>query len=308
MKGVHFWWARPNVGNPNGLFEDFRMIQMMISALYWKKYNEEIVLYCDTNTKEFLNEFGISELYDEIKTDLVDNIPNHINTNIYYDALKFYVFNDIKEEFCHLDTDLIYKKRFIPKNIFQYLHREKIGYPIYPHPSLFLKEEDVNLFGNDWEEEYTPNTAFFYSKKSEIFEELFEQSQKYFNIDYVHNVDELDEYSVKLLFVAQRLLGKILEKNGLIDNYMVNDVWLPFITDWTTTDKPSNWDEHAHIQHLWMRKVTYMNNITIYHDDIVRMLDEIKFNFPQYFDSAFEIVKKHNNWFKNIPKPYTHLL
>ena len=71
MRIVH---ARKKVFISDYAFENkFILLTWILSIIYWKKYNNDIVLYTDNETLENIKKFGFETLYDEINTDLFEN-------------------------------------------------------------------------------------------------------------------------------------------------------------------------------------------------------------------------------------------
>jgi hypothetical protein len=108
----HSYVPHKEINHPSlkGIIWKEEMYPQLLSVLMAKKNYGNISMYTNTFTKKQLKDIGLP--YDYVNTSLLDREKS--GTYSYY---KLKVYEEIKEEFLHIDTDTILFKHFDFKNI-----------------------------------------------------------------------------------------------------------------------------------------------------------------------------------------------
>ena len=80
MIGYHIYFQRDKKSTGNLI--DFSA--HLASILFWKEHYGPIRLYCNSNFLESIKEYNLDVLYDEINTEILDNIPNKRSLKKYW--------------------------------------------------------------------------------------------------------------------------------------------------------------------------------------------------------------------------------
>jgi hypothetical protein len=99
MLGIHTVYTpvdRKVIGPIHDMMQ-FESVTMILSALYWKKLQGPIKLYCDRTFYEYISNLGIVDLWDEIDTETLENLDPDINHDVFWAYSKMYV-NSLQTE------------------------------------------------------------------------------------------------------------------------------------------------------------------------------------------------------------------
>lgn len=304
IKGVHVWWTKPAMRNKvNYYMPDYQLITLMLSALYWKKNYGEIVLYTDKAMVEFLKKTGIYDLnlWDEIDTDVVENIPEVINPNIYWAGAKLFVEKQLEPPFVMLDTDAYFKDyyEFDFNMDMMYFHLEDMVYPHYPPPKLFIDKYpnlkmDIPRFAT--------NVATLFINNKELLTEYTHHAIE-FMMQPEHNIEKhYDPFSVRIIFVEQVLLPILLQNR--IGKYkskpIIKDIFLTMFKEeqrfYRNPFGESNlYDEILpKIEHIWGNKFLISNDANEYFDFMLEQTEKLN-EFKEAFNcflNAREIINE----------------
>lgn len=85
----------------------FESITMILSCLYWKKFQGPIKLYCDNGFYDYIKKLGLLGLWDEIDTKTVsEGFAKDVNHDTFWAYAKMYVNSLQKKPFVSVDLDL----------------------------------------------------------------------------------------------------------------------------------------------------------------------------------------------------------
>ncbi|MFW6017126.1 MAG: DUF6734 family protein, partial [bacterium] len=141
LNAFHVNWTRPKqyVGLPVELEEDYEILTTILSALNWKKYNGSIKLYTDTPGYNYYEGKDLLDLWDDINTNILDNMPETIKASKLWSAGKVYAIGNEPLGSVNIDKDIIVWgniSEFI-KDDLTILHREK-------HNKFYSIKEDLS--------------------------------------------------------------------------------------------------------------------------------------------------------------------
>lgn len=296
LKGIHVWWTKPAMKKMvNYYMPDHQLITLMLSALYWKKYYGEIVLYTDKRMVEFLKKTGIYDLHlwDEINTDIVENIPNVINPYIYWAGAKLFVAKELKPPFVMIDVDLYFEKyyEFDYNMDLIFFHFEDMIYPHYPPPKLFIKEyPNINMNIP----KYATNVAVLFINNKKLLEEYTYHAIKFMCNKHHNNIKDFDDFYVRILFVEQVLLPIILHNSD--NNYKTK----PIIKDIYIT---LNNAEQQFVRNKYGESNIYSEIL-----DKINHVWGFKNNINTMAKSYFNFMVEHIKKLKNYPTAYDTFL
>jgi len=305
LKGVHVWWTKPAMHNKvNYYMPDYQLVALMLSALYWKKNYGEIVLYTDERMVDFLKKTGIYDLHlwDEINTDIVENIPDVIHPNIYWAGAKLFVAEKLEPPFVLLDVDAYFKEyyEFDYNMDLIYFHLEDLTYPHYPSPELFIEEyPDIKM---DNMPQFAINVAVLFINNKELLNEYTHNAIKLM-LNPNHNITkDHDMFSVRMVFTEQVLLSIILQNSNNIYNTktIIKDIFVTLHNAEQQFVKNMYGETNIHseilhkIEHVWGDKFSIGNKAKKYLNFMTEHVRKLM-QFPNAYNSfidACEIIKE----------------
>ena len=262
MLGIHTVSTRPKRGEISYInMKKYELMTMILSCLYWKKYEGEIKLYCDTNFYDYICDLGLLWLWDSIDTDVMDNLPEDIDYDTYWAFPKMIVNSLQTTEFCNLDLD--------------FFSRIKIDYEDYDLVASHIELADrIEYFYPQYMEgipDKSYNVCFLKVSDLETYKEYFD-----FALRFVLKSPSKKEGSHKaslMIFVEQRLLYKFFEDKKT--RVLEESIYDSNIPDFVGERK----DEYFH---LWNLKEDFLDGFEELKEFYTESLDyEILKNFPK---------------------------
>lgn len=255
MTGYHCVWDPPRTSP----WERWEVLLQVLSACMWKETHGPIKLLCDGTTHDFLKEFGVLDLYDEV--DVFDNVLlDGIDPSIYFAAAKLVGMLQVEDEQCaFIDTDLLLGSpvnRINPTNV-NVFHREHITESVYP--DMFDRWEiDIPIDTSC----YAMNCALVYFPNRDLRRNYASTALKFMRANTDHGA-----YNKNVLMVTaeQRMLGFYLKHRGIIPDYYITDIYIPdpnFVSlSWDVDGLGSNLGVlRGELLHLWAKKHELRNN------------------------------------------------
>ena len=250
---------------------DYQIFYTMVSAIHWRNNNGSLKLYTDSIGLEFIQQFYMNELYDEID---IKFLNGYSKTNI--DAAQFWTSGKIKvlahqtKPFIFLDQDMIVRTP-IPERLLQndvtITHWEIPRGDVYFNESSWNREiPNIPKIPNFSYTDLVPNTSFLAFNNIELL-------QKYTNShkDLV-NINGVTAPIWYWLLTDQGILGHIVRKNDYKVSTLTDKVWLvdqnfgtpkdrykgiaePWYYPTTNVDKKK--DKEFKWEHVWINKIHY---------------------------------------------------
>lgn len=91
----------------------FEAITMILSCLFWKKFQGPIKLYCDTGFYDYIKKLGLVGLWDEIDTrTITEGFAKDVNHDTFWAYAKMYVNSLQKTPFVSVDLDLFQNESY----------------------------------------------------------------------------------------------------------------------------------------------------------------------------------------------------
>ena len=283
MNAIHVNSTAPFfLNNPEKKFyiEDFDILTTVLSAQMWRKLNGSIKLYTDNPGKKYYDSLGLLDLWDGgIDTDVLENISKEVNQKIYWAAAKLFALQSEKAPVAILDTDLIVWEplyEILKRKPLAVIHRESIEESVYL-PKKLLKTKKNYQFDPEWDWNEMPCNAAFVYFSSENFKNYYTECA----IDFMTGEIEYPKEMVsQMVFAEQRLLSMCAKKKKIPVYHILDN---PFQEDNTI------------FTHIWGAKSVVRNDVKQRHNLCVKLLQKIKFSFPNDYDriSKMKMFKQY---------------
>lgn len=274
-KAIHILSTAPSrvKGEHTYRLAPFEVVCAVLSALMWKKLNGPVKFYLDTPSYEYFKGLDILDVWDEVDTEVLDNLPPDINPMIFWASSKLLALNAEPAPVAMIDLDIIFWKdmgEILKDSELTVLHREYIS-DVYP-PKEKLKTRRGYEFDPDWDWTVFPvNTAIAYIKDQSFKDYYLSKA-----IDFMtgNNIMPLEMVS-QMVFAEQRILAMCAtQKNIRIDSLIEN----PF-------------DEKNDLfTHLWGAKGTarkYPSQAAVLVQSMMEKIKELDETVHDKLDKAF---------------------
>ena len=310
IKGYHVFYQTKEVGE----YHQIDLLVQVTSILFWKHKWGSIGLYCNQEYLDYLKQYNLDVLYDDINVDFLEQTPYKQYYPKYWSLCKIEVakhVSQIHNEFAIIDTDLWIKDQLgIKYSDYDFVghHDEKydLNYEknVYIDPINFLPLEEVNKLNFS---ELPINCAFMYFNSKKLIDTWHE---------WVYKIVELNKDSPKLslhkdtIFIEQRLLPAVLStykfrwRNLSPHTYLTHQSELQDGSEWEPSFGFSEESEKYfdNLRHIWGMKTTY--NHTPYREMI---LNVVYFDLFENFE-AKPIIQSFAKLIKEChqiyPNPY----
>jgi len=310
MKAIHVNWTAPFFhkerlrGHGFSITKDLNSVQYnipnyqilytILSVLRWKLHNGPIKLYTDSIGLSYYQQIGISELYDEINTDFLDNLQN-VDPAFYWTSGKIQALQNEKEPFVFLDQDFIVRGE-VPSDF--YYGDIGIGHWEIPRGNYYFtkKQWDSEIkhvsFPTSYNcNAYSPNTSFVYFGCASVVDEYIKAHKKLIK----SGDNEVPEWF--WLATDQGILGHIIREHEYHTNTLTDRIFLADSDYAKAEDRrfgysgqwyyPMEFDpnkDQFEWEHVWLAKVVYSMDKEILNRDCIRFYEEIWNIFPEYRD------------------------
>lgn len=273
MNAIHIASFAPALakGKKSPRVESFDLYCTALSALMWRKFNGKITLCCDNAFAEYYDKLGFTDLWDEIKVCVADDLEG-INPKMFWAGGKLLALREVDAPVVMVDTDFIVWKKldFEGVNCVIAAHRENISDDIYP-PLPFFKTRGHVI--PDFSEEVLPlNTAFLYVPDNDFKE--FYTSQA---ISFMKSAVDCDDFLKYMVFAEQRLVAMCADYTGTPVRTLLDKDRLFFPQDDFT--------------HLWGAKQAMRDHPELRADFLKKCRERLIAEFPEY-SYISEIIEK----------------
>jgi hypothetical protein len=145
----------------------------------------------------------------------------------------------------------------------------------------------------DWEQEYTFNASFLHFSNLDLVEKYSKYAVDYITNPYHQSKRYYDYLAVRILFTVQYLLSTVSKDYNT--KYLINDIYTPD-GDWSLNlGEKSNKNDNK-MFHLWHDKITLHNELDSYDAYMIKLLQELKQEFPEYLDKVMDILYPLSKW------------
>lgn len=260
MDALHTDWTLPCGGRK----EDFNLLTMVISALKWRELNGRISLVTDCDGADFYNKTGLCRIWDGGIFDILENIPESINPNIFWAAGKIFAVKPQKAPIAVLDTDFIVWKKldFDKINDLAVIHREELSPDVYPSPEYFKMKSGRCTAEEEYLKANPCNTAFYVIKNNDFIKHYTDEA-----IRFMENCADTEDNLRCMLYAEQRMFA-ICAARMRLD-----------ITEFSTLDALFN--KNDTFTHTWGMKRAMREDIVLRKAYCRRCADRIVRDFPQ---------------------------
>jgi hypothetical protein len=205
----------------DGYLDNILIMNLIISTLYWKKYNGDTKLYCDKNIYKLFSDLKIIDIWDYVDYQLLEDWKTEttINLPLFWASPKVKAISNENIPFVSIDIDNI-----ILKDLNEYeFYDSDISIPfteIVNHKSeQFYPNDFLNInfkFPDDFNFKCDAiNCSLVYYNNQELLDDYTKLSLSYMQYISEHS-SIIDNMNPKLnnltyiLFAEQRLLGEIV--------------------------------------------------------------------------------------------------
>lgn len=254
MNAIHSLWTRPLKQMP----EKYMLYTMVLSALKWRQKNGKIKLVTDRCGMAWIDESGVRNAWDEISDELED-IPDEINSDVFWAAGKIFALKLQKAPIVALDTDfIVWNKIDFSKygNGLCAIHDEKADSGIYPNVY-------TRFFGGFSWDTKPVNAAFYYVGSDWFIEEYTNYAER-----FMLACTDFDRLC-PMVFAEQRLFSATAKKLGIN-------------LDTISSEKRLFSDANRDFTHLWGYKAYLEKNPKEKEIMENKLLKRIKTDFPNF--------------------------
>ena len=211
LSGFHTLWTAPYFAQNKGdvfCMQDYELLTMILSALMWRKNNGPISLYGDKRAIAYVEEKGISHIWNGGLYDI--SVPDSVRANVFWASGKLYALKEVKAPSVMVDLDLIVWKsvrEYVEGTEICAIHREGLYPDVYPGREFFRMKEGYE-FDEDWSwNVYPVNTCMLYLADDGVKKYYVDSA-----IDFMENCVEKDDNLCHMVFAEQRLIAMCAEK------------------------------------------------------------------------------------------------
>jgi hypothetical protein len=248
---------------------DYQIFYTMLSAIHWKQNNGSLKLYTDSIGLDFIHQFNMSELYDEID---INFLNGYSKTNI--DSARFWTSGKIKvlahqtKPFIFLDQDMIFRSK-VPDSLFEkdltITHWEITRPPSYFTEDDWKREIPSLEFPKGYTPlDHSPNTSFLVINNMELLKKYTQYHKKLVEVD-------IDTPNWYWLLTDQGILGHIIRENEYSVDTLTDRIFLSSSNGGTKktrkfgksepwyypTSKVNKKKEKIKWEHIWLEKIYY---------------------------------------------------
>lgn len=302
MLGIHTVWTgsdRRGTAKIHDMMQ-FEIVTMILSCLYWKRYQGKIKLYCDQPFYDYVNNLGLIDLWDEVDTTtLTEGLDDSINKDTFWAYCKMYVNSLQKEPFVSLDIDLFQDQPYDYTThdvVYSHIETSDDGkggiplhqvfyYPNYHNWDMFKSRFEP--FPNLHIDEKAFNVAVLAINNLDVLEEWMAVANSFAKNNIFDPQDVTTHGSEKILgtihssslmtYIEQRLLAAVVNSNEYTSKSVLNLVYSgdkqTWLGDVSLMDNPG-------ITHLWGWKAQYR-------------LDEFRKNRIELTDGLFNQMERN---------------
>jgi hypothetical protein len=224
---MNVYWCAEHMSFHSNLEKAF----LYTSILTWKHFypNDITNLYCDTESKQIIEEIGIINLWDNVNTEVLDKKQYDFDQNAFWASSKLKVINEIKAPFVIIDLDLFIKNKFIPD---EYWQNDVVGNFMeittnhYPEPRKIKKYMDLPDF--DWDDNAV-NVAFLYINNEQLRTEYAQTALDWMS---VMTKDGGQINGLNMVFCEQKLLWQLIKRQNLNHRFLFNQTLICHKDEW----------------------------------------------------------------------------
>jgi hypothetical protein len=301
MKAIHVNWTKPfferhrlrghgfrttrEIQSDTYDVPDYQILYTILSALRWKHHNGPIKLYTDSIGLSFYKQLGITDLYDEINIDFLNNLKD-VDPALFWTSGKIQALQNETVPFVFLDQDFIIRDK-VPEKFYQgdigIGHWEIPRGHYYFTPEQWKQDIKHMEFPENYNiNAYCPNTSFLYFNKQQAVEQYVNWHKKMITSDgneipewfwlatdqgiLGHVIREGKFNTITLtdkIFLADNDYGNVLtQKHGLSEQW-----YYPMSCD--RSKSQLEWE------HVWLAKIVYGLDPELLKSDTQRFFDEI---------------------------------
>lgn len=243
MKAFHT--LRTHIEQGPVRMRDFELFTLLLSALEWRKHNGEIALLTDHAGADYLQNCGLSEVWDEPEIIFDDESMKGIDERVFWAGAKIFALQKQHAPCVMMDLDFIVWRTL---DFTQYdgqtvvIHREPVGNEVYPEKAYFQMDKSWTDFDDTYWSLEACNTAFAYFGDAELLQYYCKKALLFMHYAQVREPD-----LPYMVFAEQRLLAMCAKQMGQeIQTFSsLNDLF---------------GDKQREFTHVWGQKETFRQN------------------------------------------------
>jgi hypothetical protein len=228
----------------NGKFKQTKAEVLCTAScvLFIKQYypNWKTVIFLDKSTKEYYNQFGMLDLFDEVNDTLLDE-PTEINTDIFWAAGKIRAQRFVEGPTLTIDLDFRFYTNLMELGFFDAdvsgLWLEQTDdkyYYISPEEAL----SNTGMWGDyDWDNRAL-NVSILYLKNNEFKNLYCDWVLKYMErVSDNFKGQDIHLNDIYILFAEQYMLNQLIKKNNQQVKVLINNFENKTLPDYVTGTK-----------------------------------------------------------------------
>lgn len=285
MKAIHSYSTKPfflkNVDKEEFDMEDFEILTMILSALYWRKYNGKIKMYTDFKGMDFIQKNFLRNIWDGgIDVATFETSERNIDRKTFWAAGKIEALEAEKGPVAQIDLDFI-----ILKNLDEYFLNNKVVHAYEENLEIFQylpKDRLVfpdNYFHNPkWTWKENPfNTSIMYFSDEETKRSYTFEAFRFMENNLTKNENDIDG-NKQMMFAEQQILAMICQAKSIKSKGLIN------------FEKLKTEKQNVFI-HLGETKSMLKNNKDAIYIYCKNCVETIKKEFPEFLDNVHLIPK-----------------
>lgn len=282
----------------NDWTKEFKLSKLEImtafaSVMMWKYFypNDKRILYCDNTVKSYFDKIGLSNVWDEINTEFLQEQDSY-NRKVFWTIDKIRLFQHLETPFTFLDLDFYIKQKLPEYNHFDFVtqcvENTKGYYPYYNDKAF----ESLTFPSNFTFKDEAYNTCFFYVKNPDVTKQytdmclsMMKQINNKPNIHGGHSV-----------FLEQTILTELSKVNGWNYSPLVNQKWFCIHAKWEEEKLPiglfsaeESKDYFVHLNND-KRRLSSDDTLTLVYQSEILIL--LKNHIPKSLPILFQIISK----------------
>ena len=317
--GIHTAYTPTNRRGTGKIHDmmQFEAITMILSCLYWKKFQGPIKLYCDQDFYDYIKKLGITNLWDSIDTSTIaKGFAIDVNHDTFWAYAKMYVNSLQTEPFVSIDLDLFqscpydYSTHDIICSHFERAdfvndRIENSNKPVY-YPNYYEWDMFKDRFIQYPDLKFTDhslNVAVLAVNKPEFSKEVFDIAHSFaknnnfdpqnVNTHGFERIIHTIHSSSLITFIEQRLAAAVANTRGYSVKTLMNIDYDAGLQHWINESEMNN----PEITHLWGWKATMKLPQNTEHRIGLSNDLEAQFanDFPTEYERHMPVIRKFCN-------------
>ncbi len=333
MNGCHVYWTKPartgtfsyhHKGSKKFSLDNLELIQLIVSALTWRKLNGDVFLYTDFHGFQYLEGLDLLDVWTSVDYEKLTSFEKEgVDERFYWTAAKTWMLGEIDLPFCFIDHDLVVFDRieeWMWESDCRVHHLEFPDPEYYPAKECYFTPKGYE-FNPSWRwDTMIPNSSLLFFR-NDSFRKYYRKEALRFQKNN-GRLGNTQQSAINYLFADQRLIAMCALEKGIRLETFINEVatiqyphpargW-PNIPNRPETDEmlgipewlinPRNFDprKKLRIEHLWVAKKFVLGNPQLHRKFIDHKAQYVRQHFPEFAAKVESALEKQSPS-RNVP-------